>query len=207
MNQALRRHHGTEVLALGMLSAAVLLAFVPLVERYNWLLNPMWISSIAMALIAVTVGALQLSGMKASRIDPTGKRSAKVGMVLGSVTALGWVVVVAVAGYFTTKYFANAEFTVTPAAGTHRSITTFHAGEVDSKHDEVLGPDGNWQFDGHFVRYSQSSSRTKLEEGNYQGGKREGAWIFRIEDGSIDAARTGVYKDDVKISELDTDSH
>jgi hypothetical protein len=200
MNAALRRHHGVEVLALGIVSAAMLVAFFPLADNYRWLVNPVWgISSVVLGIGATVFGARQISGMNLARIDPTGKRSAKVGMALGAVTALGWIVLIAVAGYLTSRYLANATFTVTPSQGTHRAITTFHAGRVETTHEEILGVDGEWKMDGRFIRYSQDPSHTKLEDGKYRDGKREGVWTFWLEDGSLDTGRSGYYRDGVKV--------
>jgi succinate dehydrogenase hydrophobic anchor subunit len=201
MNLALKRHYGTHVLILGILGVTALVAFIPVVERFQWLINPIWISSIAVGVTALALGAWQLSGMKASRVDPTGKRSTRVGMTLGAVTTLAWVVLFAWAGYMTKQMFANATYTITPAAGAIRSITTFHSGEVETEGHEVLSTDGEWRKDGHFVRFLQAPRRIKLEEGNYHEGKRDGAWTFWRDDGSVDEARSGFYKDDVRMSD------
>ena len=62
---------------------------------------------------------------------------------------------------------------------------------------ELELPDHSYVKEGPAIRWSRNG--TKIEEGSYRDGKRDGRWTYWKDDGSIDEARSGVYRNDARI--------
>jgi RNA polymerase sigma-70 factor (ECF subfamily) len=62
---------------------------------------------------------------------------------------------------------------------------------------ELYLPDRSLVRLGPFTRWARDGK--KLEEGDYEYGKRTGSWTFWNDDGSVDHVKSGVYENDVKV--------
>lgn len=208
------------MLALGILSVAIPLAILglaPLDQRIGQAFLPMGTLIVPLGIAAVILGTKQIRGMKSQRVDSAGLRRARVGQTLGAIGAIGWTgfmgtLLILVAnldfGPITigvppgTRSAASLEIgsiTINLPPGAPRFITThFTEGAVEWEYREVLVTDGSWVKEGSAVRWNRDHT-VKLEEGGYRAGTREGEWIFRSEDGSIDLVRSGIYENDVRL--------
>ena len=73
------------------------------------------------------------------------------------------------------------------ASAESRIHTTYYAnGQVEMECDTQEG-----RREGACRRFYADGRR--MAEGNYAAGKMEGRWTFWLEDGTVDAARSGIY--------------
>ena len=202
MDPSLRLHYGKEVRTLGALSVAALAVTIPLFFMGALLANYTLLASVVLGATAWWFGWRQIYGMDALRIDPSGRRAAQTGKRLGAIGSLGWLAVLPlmILGASLHPSGTWTDFEVSGDSN-HRVVKSGSYGEVqETSYEERLRPDGTWVKDGQFVRYSRSASHRKLEEGSYRDGKRDGKWTFWNDDGSIDTTQSGVYENDVKVS-------
>jgi len=185
MDLALRPHRGGTVLALGILSLVAGLFLVPL------------------GVVAWIMGSKDLKGMDEGRIDPAGRSLTQIGKVFGIGSMILWILsagCVVMGG----RVVKSSMTSIGDGARTTKAYFPSESGSqtpslVEYEYREALRPDGTWMKEGPAVRWSRNG--IKLEEGTYRDGKRDGPWTYRNEDGSIDAAKSGLYEGDVRISD------
>jgi hypothetical protein len=100
MSAALRPHRGGTVLALGILSVLAPVAFFALSQISSTigdLFFPFGLVFVPLGLVTWIQGMKQVTGMKARRVDPSGRNEARIGRVLGVVGVAEWL---AIAGLF-----------------------------------------------------------------------------------------------------------
>ena len=189
MELALRPHRGGIVLALGILSLPAALAFVP------------------MGIVAWILGSKDLRAMGRGEVDPAGRVLTQVGWVCGVVGSILWLVMAACAALLMTATIAGPSESSgwrSSEDGVRTSEVRYPPppdesgpGPIKEQYREVRRPDATWVKDGPAARFTKGGK--KLEQGCYKDGKRDGKWTFWNEGGSVDAARTGVYDNDVKV--------
>jgi len=203
MEAALRPHRGGTVLALGILSVViplVVIAFAVAHSRIGQLFMPLGIVIVPLGLVAGVLGWKQIAGMKALRIDPTGRSLARTGQILGVVGAGAWAAFTVIGLYQVSRLFTgDYTMTIPFADGTLRMVRTYRAGELESEDNEAHRPDGTWMKEGSSTRWSHTANGIQHEQGFYRDGKRNGEWTFWNEDGSIDKERSGLYQNDARI--------
>jgi hypothetical protein len=195
MEAILRPHRGGTVLALGILSLGCALAGVGLASQ-GFLSDPVCtlvsLAALPIGILAFVLGWRQIAGMKASRIDPAGRRKTRAGQDL-AVAAMCLAVPLATCIIL----FYPRDHMEVYGDGTV-AVTKMYSGSVPkTQYHEVLLPDGRSVKTGPFLLWSRSGK--KLEEGSYSNDKRDGPWTFWNEDGSIDTTRSGFYENDVRV--------
>jgi len=152
-----------------------------------------------------------LKAMDQGFMDPAGRGLTQAGRVLGIVGTLvgvlvmgqllvgGLAIFLVSKGQWTSYMSDGAEPGVRHASTNYpNESNSYNPSTRDREWREILDANGKWVKDGPAWRWSRDH-QFKLEEGSYRDGKREGEWICRHEDGSMDLALSGIYENGVRV--------
>jgi hypothetical protein len=165
------------------------------------LITALW--GLPVGIVAWFLGRKELRGMKAGRIDPSGRTSARIGHVLGIAGTLLWILIVAtLAVPGLTRVHESSETTYEDGSRDTkvfypRGADTSGPSIVEWEYREVPRSNGAFVKEGAAIHWSRDGR--KLEEGHYLDGKRDGPWTFWNPDGSIDESRSGIYREDGRV--------
>jgi hypothetical protein len=152
------------------------------------------------------MGSKDLKGMDQGRVDPSGRSLTQIGKLFGIGSMVLWGLSAGCVAMLMSVRTIESSMTSMgdDTRATKVYFTSFPGSQaqalVEYEYQEIQLPGGEWLRDGPATRWSRSGS--KLEEGSYRDGKREGMWTFWNEDGSIDGSKTGLYENDVLVQAM-----